>query len=81
MPTRKSADSFIRKDYSSIPPFRRHSAYQRALMKELPPLDAHAHIEPSRTTKELADSGFVLAMTLSLEQAALVVDRKDPNSV
>jgi len=50
-------------------------------MKELPSLDAHAHLDPARTVNELADSGFVLAMTLSLEQAALVVDRKDPNIV
>lgn len=46
-------------------------------MKELPSLDAHAHLDPVRTVTELANSGFVLAMTLSLEQATLVVDRKD----
>jgi TatD DNase family protein len=51
------------------------------MMKELPSLDAHAHLDPARTADELAHSGFVLAMTLSLEQAALVVDRKDPNIV
>jgi TatD DNase family protein len=48
-------------------------------MKELSSLDAHAHLDPVRTVDELANSGFVLAMTLSLEQASLVVDRKDPN--
>ncbi len=50
-------------------------------MKELPPLDAHAHLDPARTTNELLDSGFVLAMTLSLEQATRVTDRKDSNIV
>jgi TatD DNase family protein len=47
-------------------------------MKALPPLDAHAHLNPARTADELAESGTVLAMTLSLEEAALTVDRRDP---
>jgi TatD DNase family protein len=47
-------------------------------MKVLPSLDAHAHLDPARTQDELADSGAVLAMTLSLDEAALVVDRQDP---
>lgn len=47
-------------------------------MKTLPPLDTHAHIDPSRTAGELADSGSVLAMTLSLDEAALAVYRRDP---
>jgi TatD DNase family protein len=47
-------------------------------METLPPLDAHAHLDPDRTSDELVDSGAVLAMTLSLEEAALVVDRYEP---
>jgi len=47
-------------------------------MEMLPPLDAHAHLDPDRTSDELVDSGAVLAMTLSLEEAALVVDRYEP---
>ena len=47
-------------------------------MKTLPSLDAHAHLDPSRTAPELASSGAVLAMTLSLKEAALAVDRHDP---
>jgi TatD DNase family protein len=50
-------------------------------MKELPSLDAHAHLDHARTVDELADSGSVLAMTLSLEEAALAVDRHDPQIV
>jgi hypothetical protein len=42
------------------------------------PLDAHAHLDPERTSDELADSGAVLAMTLSLDEAARVVDRHEP---
>ncbi len=41
----------------------------------LPSLDAHAHLDPARTAAELADSGAVLAMTLSLDEAALVLGR------
>jgi TatD DNase family protein len=42
-------------------------------------LDAHAHFDPKRTPDELADSGAVFAMTLSLDEAAQVVSRKDPH--
>jgi hypothetical protein len=41
-------------------------------METLPPLDAHAHLDPEQTSEELAASGAVLAMTLSLDEAALV---------
>jgi len=47
-------------------------------METLPSLDAHAHLDPARTADELAGSGAVLAMTLSLEEAALVVGRGEP---
>ena len=47
-------------------------------METLPPLDAHAHLDPDRTSEELAASGAVLAMTLSLDEAALVIDRYEP---
>ena len=50
-------------------------------MEELPSLDAHAHLDHDRTVDELADSGSVLAMTLSLEEAALVIERRDPQIV
>lgn len=46
-------------------------------MGTLPSLDAHAHLDPVRTADELAGSGAVLAMTLSLDEAALVVGRRD----
>jgi TatD DNase family protein len=46
-------------------------------MKNLPTLDAHAHLDPARTKKELAESGAVLAMTFSLEQAAVAIERND----
>jgi TatD DNase family protein len=47
-------------------------------MKALPSLDAHAHLDPRQTSEGLASSGAVLAMTLSLDEAALVVDRREP---
>jgi Tat protein secretion system quality control protein TatD with DNase activity len=50
-------------------------------MKELPSLDVHAHLDHARTVDELADSGSVLAMTLSLEEAALAISRHDPQIV
>jgi TatD DNase family protein len=52
-----------------------------SLMKTLPSLDAHAHIDPARTADELAAAGAVLAMTHSLDEAALVVDRREPQIV
>ncbi len=39
-------------------------------MDHLPSLDAHAHFDPHRTPDELRDAGAVLAMTLSLDEAA-----------
>lgn len=47
-------------------------------MKSFPSLDAHAHLDPNRAAGELAESGTVLAMTLSLEEAAIAIDRHDP---
>ena len=49
--------------------------------KILPSLDAHAHIDPSRTSDELANSGMVLAMTLSLDEASQMIQRREPNIV
>lgn len=40
--------------------------------------DAHAHLDPTRTSAELAEAGAVLAMTLSLEEAARVLVREEP---
>jgi TatD DNase family protein len=48
-------------------------------MRTLPPLDAHAHLDPDRSARELAGIGAVLAMTLSLDEAALVVERYEPH--
>ena len=42
------------------------------------PLDAHAHIDPTRTSQELSEAGAVLAMTLSLAEAEQVIGRKEP---
>jgi TatD DNase family protein len=47
-------------------------------VKPLLSLDAHAHFNPSRTPDELGASGAVLAMTLSLNEAAQVVGRREP---
>jgi TatD DNase family protein len=48
-------------------------------MKTLPSLDARAHLDPSRLSDELTAAGAVLAMTTSLDEAALVVDRHEPH--
>jgi hypothetical protein len=37
---------------------------------EYPTLDAHGHIAPHHSSKDLEASGAVLAMTLSLDEAA-----------
>jgi TatD DNase family protein len=50
-------------------------------MKAFPSLDAHAHLNPVCTVDELAESGAVLAMTLSLKEAALAIGRHDPQIV
>ncbi len=50
-------------------------------MTALPSLDAHAHLDHKLTSEEIASSGAVLAMTLSLDEAALVVDRREPQVV
>jgi TatD DNase family protein len=47
-------------------------------MVTLPPIDAHAHIACSRSPLELVTSGAVLAMTLSLDEAAKALDRCEP---
>jgi TatD DNase family protein len=43
----------------------------------LPTLDAHAHLHPKWSSAELAQSGAVLAMTLSLDEAAVVLERQE----
>jgi TatD DNase family protein len=47
-------------------------------METLPSLDAHAHIDPARTADELTGMGAILAMTLSLNEAAHAIRRHDP---
>lgn len=47
-------------------------------MHTLPTLDAHAHLDFARTPQELNESGAVLAMTLSLDEASRVVERREP---
>lgn len=43
----------------------------------LPTLDAHGHIKATCLKKDLRGTGYVLAMTLSLEEAARAVHRND----
>jgi TatD DNase family protein len=47
-------------------------------MKALPSLDVHAHLDQSHASCDLTESGAVLAMTLSVEEAALSVSRHEP---
>jgi TatD DNase family protein len=44
-----------------------------------PTLDTHGHITSKHSSKDLEGSGAVLAMTISLDEAALAVSRKIPN--
>ncbi len=44
-----------------------------------PTLDAHSHITPKHSSKDLEESGAVLAMTFSLNEAALGIRRKESN--
>lgn len=46
---------------------------------EYPTLDAHGHLAPKHSSKDLEGSGAVLAMTISPDEAALVVPRKVSN--
>jgi TatD DNase family protein len=50
-------------------------------MPSLPTLDAHAHLDPKRSSQELAQGGPVLGMTLSLAEAEQVLARREPQVV
>lgn len=52
--------------------------YIEFVINLLPSLDAHAHFDPHRTPEELVQSGAVLAMALSLDEAAYVINRCEP---
>jgi len=45
-----------------------------------PTLDAHAHLDPSRSPEEFSGFGAVLAMSLSLDEAELALGRSDLNT-
>ena len=47
------------------------------MLNPLLSLDAHAHFNPTRAPEELKEMGAVLAMTLSLEEAAQVTGRQE----
>jgi TatD DNase family protein len=51
---------------------------QERLAETMPSLDAHAHLDPGRTSEELAGTGAVLAFTLSLDEAAHTLERREP---
>ena len=46
-----------------------------------PTLDAHAHLDASAPAQEIARAGFVLAMTLSADEAAVALARRDARVV
>jgi len=46
---------------------------------EYPTLDAHGHLAPKCSSKDLESSGAVLAMTLSLGEAVQVLGHQEPN--
>lgn len=47
-------------------------------MPDHPTLDAHAHLDPRRTSSEISEAGPVLAMSLSLDEAEKVIGRQEP---
>ena len=47
-------------------------------MPDLPCLDAHDHLDPSRTSTELAEAEAVLSKILSLDKTDKVVHREEP---
>jgi TatD DNase family protein len=51
------------------------------MMEPIPSLDAHAHIDPCRSSDELNDSGSVLAMTLFPDEWEIVIKRQQPHIV
>lgn len=53
---------------------------QQLAMKFLT-LDTHGHLAVKHSPKDLKESGAVLAMTLSLDEATLVIHHKEPNIV
>jgi TatD DNase family protein len=57
-----------------------NSVLSRSLDRALPPLDVHAHIDPTVTAAQLATLGsaLVFAVTRSLDEAAAVASRHDP---
>ena len=46
-----------------------------------PTLDAHAHLDARASVADVARAGFVLAMTLSADEAALALGRRDARVV
>lgn len=46
-----------------------------------PTLDAHAHLDARASAADIARAGFVLAMTLSSDEAALALGRRDARVV
>ncbi len=59
------------------------SQVSNSLDKLLPPLDTHAHVDPTVTAEQLATLGRarIFAVTRSLSEAAHVVGRNDPNLI
>jgi hypothetical protein len=45
-------------------------------MKKFPTLDAHCHLASNHPSEDLADTGFAIAFTLSLEKTESVFDRQ-----
>lgn len=45
----------------------------------LPTLDAHCHLSAAHSSEDLADAGFAIALTLSLEEAENVIERQEPH--
>ncbi len=50
-------------------------------MDQLPTLDAHCHLSSNHSSVDLVDTGFAIALTLSLEEAEKVIERQEPHIV
>ena len=50
-------------------------------MIKFPTLDAHCHLASDHSSDDLADTGFAIALTLSLDEAQSVIERQEPHIV
>jgi TatD DNase family protein len=48
-------------------------------VEQLPTLDAHCHLSSDHSSEDLVNTGFAIALTLSLEEAEKAIKRQEPH--